>query len=108
MGAFNTAVSYGTYSGLLYAGLNYPLASLGALIFGIMLSFVTLGRYVFLSRLRGRLYKFVLVWAALYLFNIGTIHGLISLGLDAYMAGLVAAIPTISLAFLLQRTYVFR
>ena len=107
VGAFNTAFSYGAYCGLLYAGLHYPLASLGALILGVLLSFVTLGRYVFVSQLRGRFHKFLLVWAALYLLNIGTIRLLLAFGLDAYVAGLVAAVPTISLAFLLQRNYVF-
>lgn len=108
VGAFNTAVSYSIYVLLIYSGVNYAVASLGALVFGIVLSFFTLGRYVFLSRLKGRFRLFVLVWVVLYFFNIGTIRILLSFSADAYQAGLAAAVPTVGLAFLLQRFYVFR
>jgi putative flippase GtrA len=108
VGAFNTLVSYSVYCLLLYLGANYAVASLGALVFGIMLSFVTLGRYVFMSRLKGRFPMFLIVWAVLYFVNIGIISFVLSFGIDAYTAGLIAAVPTISLAFLLQRFYVFR
>lgn len=107
VGLFNTAVSYALYCALLYAGVAYPLASLGSLLGGIFLSFVTLGRYVFLSRLRGRFPRFLMVWCGLYLLNIGLLNVLIKVGLDPYIAGIVAAPPTIGLAFLLQRFFVF-
>jgi putative flippase GtrA len=108
IGAFNTAVSYLIYCIFIYSGVNYAVASLGALVFGVVLSFFTLGRYVFMSRLEGRFKLFVLVWVVLYFFNIGIIRLLLSFSADAYQAGLVAAVPTVGLAFLLQRFYVFR
>lgn len=108
IGTFNTSVSYLIYCLFIYSGVNYAAASLGALVFGVGLSFFTLGRYVFMSRLKGRFKLFVLVWVVLYFFNIGIIRLLLSLSADAYLAGLVAAVPTVGLAFLLQRFYVFR
>lgn len=107
VGLFNTAVSYALYCALLYVGIAYPLATLGSLLGGIFLSFVTLGRYVFVSRLRGRFPRFLTVWCGLYLLNIGLLNVLIKLGFDPYIAGIVAAPPTIGLAFLLQRFVVF-
>lgn len=107
VGLFNTAASYTFYCALLYAGVAYPLASLGSLLGGIFLSFVTLGRYVFVSRLRGRFSRFLMVWGGLYFLNIGLLNVLIGVGFNPYIAGIVAAPPTIGLAFLLQRFVVF-
>ena len=107
-GALNTLASYTAYSLFLYLGANYAIASLGSLVFGIMLSFITLGRYVFMSRFKGRFARFLLVWGVLYFVNIGIISVVVTFGINAYGAGLVAAIPTIGLAFLLQNFYVFR
>ena len=108
VGTLNTAASFGAYCLLIYAGMSYPVASLAALVFGIAVSFVTLGRYVFVKQLSGRMPKFLLVWTVLYFVNIGMIGLIISLGANAYLAGLIAAVPTIGLSFLFQRFYVFR
>lgn len=107
VGSLNTAVGYGVYCLMLAAGLNFAGASLFSLVFGVVLSFFTLGRYVFLSQLRGRFAKFLLVWAVLYIFNVTVIAIVIRFGFDAYLAGLIAAIPTLSAAFLAQRFFVF-
>jgi len=107
VGTFNTAVGYGVYCFMLTLGLNFAGASFISLIFGIFLSFVTLGRYVFLSQLKGRFAKFLSVWAVLYIFNIAAIAAGMHLGANAYLAGLIAAVPTLSAAFLFQRFYVF-
>lgn len=107
IGSLNTAFGYGVYCLMLALGLNFAAASLVSLVFGIILSFATLGRYVFLSQLEGRFARFLLVWAVLYIFNIAAIAAIMRLGADAYIAGLIAAIPTLGTAFLLQRFYVF-
>ena len=103
IGSFNTMIGYGVYCLMLAVGMNFAGASLVSLIFGIMLSFLTLGRYVFLSQLEGRFTKFILVWAVLYIFNVAAIAAIMHFGADAYIAGLIAAVPTLSTAFLLQR-----
>jgi len=107
VGSLNTAFGYGVYCLMLALGLNFAAASLVSLVFGIILSFATLGRYVFLSQLEGRFAKFILVWAGLYIFNVAIIAAIIRFGADAYIAGLIAAVPTLGAAFLLQRFYVF-
>lgn len=108
VGSFNTAAAFAVYSALLWIGLTIPVASLGSLIFGVCLSFITLGRLVFLQQLRGRFLKFVFVWLLLYINQLLVISIFIQLGAGAYWAGLLAGAPTVVLAFLLQRAYVFR
>ena len=107
VGSFNSACSFAAYAILTWVGLSVSLASLGALVLGICLSFVTLGRLVFLSTLRGRFHRFVLLWAFLYVVNLGLISLFMQFGFGPYIAGLLAAAPTVAAAFILQRVYVF-
>lgn len=108
VGACNTALAYGVYAGAYYLIQNYAIASFISLIFGICVSFVTLGRYVFFRQLEGRFGKFVALWLCLYVVNLGLIAALMTLGLNAYWAGLASAIPIIAGAFVIQKLYIFR
>ncbi len=107
VGIANTGFSYGLYSLGLYLGLPYYLASLIALVLGIMLSFFTLGRLVFRARLKGRFGRFVTMWAGLYVVNITLISLLAALGVNYYWAGLLALGPVTLLSFILQKNIVF-
>jgi putative flippase GtrA len=107
IGAANTLVSYGFYALGLAIGFRYELASLIALVLGIIVSFVTQGRLVFLTRLRNRFPLFLATWAILYLVNITVIRVLNWAGLDLYLAGLAAIVPVTGIAFLLQKNIVF-
>ena len=108
VGVGNTIFSYAVYALGLFMGLPYWLASLVALVIGIAVGFVTQGRLVFRSSLEGRLPIFVTVWAALYGVNILVIRLLTDLGIDAYLAGAIATLPTVALSFALNRLVVFR
>ena len=108
IGFGNTVFSYAVYALGLFMGLPYWLASLVALVIGIAVGFVTQGRLVFRSSLEGRLPIFVAVWAALYVVNILVIRILTDFGVDAYLAGAIATLPTVALSFVLNRLVVFR
>ena len=108
IGFGNTVFSYAVYALGLFMGLPYWLASLVALVIGIAVGFVTQGRLVFRSSLDGRLPIFVAGWAALYVVNILVIRILTDFGVDAYLAGAIATLPTVALSFVLNRLVVFR
>ena len=108
VGGLNSAVGYALYAGLLVAGLPYTMASLGALMLGILFSFHTQGALVFGNKNRRLLLKFAVSWAVIYLVNVAFIGALIHVGLDAYGAGLVALVPMTILSYLAQRFCVFR
>lgn len=107
VGGTNTAIAYAVYAGGLALGASYQLASLISLIFGIALGFVLQGKVTFRARLHGRLPAFVAVWSALYLVNILLIGGFALVGINHYLAGLLAGIPVNVLAFLALRGLVF-
>ena len=88
-------------------GFNYALANFFALLFGILFSFKTQGRYVFLNtdnRLFGR---FLIGWVIIYLATIAVIGQLIALGLNAYVSGALALPFSTVLSFLVQKYFVF-
>ena len=108
VGIVNTAFSYGVYAALLWVGLNYALANLIALLLGIAFSFKTQGRIVFRNPDNGLIGIFAASWLVIYLLNIALIHVFMSLGLDAYAAGLVALPMMVALSYVAQRYVVFR
>jgi putative flippase GtrA len=107
-GGVNTAFSYGLYVLFIYMGLRIALASLLALLLGIVFSFVTHGTFVFRNATPYAFAKFVLAWILLYLVNLGIIHILVDAGLSAYLAGALATAPVIVLAYLILNRIVFR
>lgn len=107
VGALNTAFGYGIYCAFLYIGFNYIVASLLSLCAGILWSFVTNGKLVFQSQLKGRFPRYVALWLFLYVSNVAAVGLLIKAGISAYTAGLLTMAPMILIAFLLQRYLVF-
>ena len=55
VGIGNTAFGYGAYAAFLFVGFEYRLASLFALVLGILFSFTTQGKVVKLDRKSTRL-----------------------------------------------------
>lgn len=110
-GGANTAASYAVYATLLLAGLPYALANLGGLAFGILFSFRTHSTYVFRQRDRRRrlaqFLRYLACWSVLYAVNVLLIGGFMRLGLDAYWAGALAAMPMALLSYLVQKQFVF-
>ena len=107
VGALNTGFSYLVYASLVYIGLHYVLANLGALVLGIVFSFRTQGLLVFGTPEWRRLLRFVPVWGFIFLINTGCIALLLRIGFNAYVAGALALLPTVALSYLLQKFFVF-
>ena len=108
VGFINTGFSYLIYAVLLYLGLNFVLANLGAVVLGILFSFRTQGRFVFHNTDRRLLGRFFIAWAAVYFVTISIIGLLGVYDIDPYTAGALA-LPISALAsFFMQKYFVFR
>ena len=107
VGGINTGFGYGVYAGLVFVGVNFALSNLCSLILGILFSFRTQGALVFRNSERGLFFRYVAMWALLYLSNTTMIASLIKFGADAYSAGALAIIPTAAISFFLQKYFVF-
>jgi putative flippase GtrA len=96
------------YALLLFLGLNYAVASMAALVAGILFSFKTQGRFVFGNRDNRLLGRFVLCWVLIYAAYVTFTRQMLAVGINGYVSGALA-IPAIGvLSYLLQRFIVFR
>lgn len=107
VGGLNTGFSYAVYAALLFMGLNYVMANLGALLLGILFSFRTQGRLVFDNRDCRLIFRFAAVWGLIFLVNILLISVLIHSGLNAYWAGALAMVPITVISYFVQKFFVF-
>jgi len=107
VGGANTALSYGLYALLTFAGLNYATAGLGSLLVGVLLSFKAQGALVFGNTDNRLLWRFALCWLAIYLLYVLLIGKFIALGIDRFAAGLLPIPCTMTLSYFAQRFLVF-
>ena len=108
IGVINTCFSYSVYATLLYCGLQYMVASLIALILGIIFSFKSQGKFVFYNNDNKIFFRFLAIWIIIYLFNILIIRFTMDIGLNAYQAGALAIIPVTIFSYILQKFLVFK
>ena len=107
-GSINTIVYYILYSLLIYLDFDYKVAVLLATVTGMFFSFVTFRNYVFECSSFYATYKFLLVYAGLYLANVGLIYLVQKLIENYYISGLLATLCCAVLSFVLNKYYVFK
>lgn len=107
MGGINTGFSYGVYAVLVYLGLNFALSNLVSLVLGILFSFRTQSKFVFQNPRSHVFLRYIGVWAVIYCINVGIIALLMRFGINAYIGGALAIIPTAVSSYFLQRMFVF-
>jgi len=107
VGVLNTGFSYGVYAMLVWFGVAPQLASLLALLAGILFNFHSVGRLVFRQDARGRFPRFVAVYAVVYLANLATLELFLRLGVNPYLAQALA-LPVVALtSYELNKRWVF-
>ena len=107
-GILNTLVGYSLYALFLWCGLNHSLALAFSTVLGVLFNFKTIGTLVFKSNNNALILKFVLVYLVTFLINLLLINFLVTLGLSAYVAGIVVIIPAAALSFILNKYFVFK
>jgi len=107
VGGINTGFSYGLYSLLLWSGVSYHMASLCAMVLGIFWSYTTQRAAVFGASGGSSLLRYLAAWSCLYFLNIGIIACLKHLGINDYVAGLVATPPVAIMSYFVLKLVVF-
>jgi putative flippase GtrA len=108
VGCLNTVFSYLIYAGLLFMGVSYSLAILGAYILGIGFNFRTTGRWVFKNRDNRPLALFIAVYIGMYLLSVLSVKGLLLLSVNKYIAGMIITLPMAVGSYKIMDKYVFR
>lgn len=108
IGGLNTLFGYACFAIFVYFGLHYAWSLLLATVLGIIFNFQTTGRIVFNNVRAILIFKFIAVYAFLYVLNLGMIKSLYAFSANYYLAGLIALFPVTIIAFLLNKFFVFR
>lgn len=108
VGGFNTMLCYIVYAGLLWIGLLFWAANLGAVVFGIGVSFITQGRIVFGNSDGRRIGRFVASWLVIYAAQTAIIGLLMRTGITPTIAGLIVLPGAAVCSYLIQKRLVFR
>lgn len=108
VGLLNTAFGYCIYAVMLWIGLNYAAAAAVGTVLGVLFNFKTTGSLVFCSNDNRLILRFVGVYVLVYITNVAGLASLTSMGLSAYIAGLIMLAPAAILAFLLNKKWVFK
>ena len=108
VGLINTAFGYGLFALLIFFGLAYPFALLMSTIAGILFNFKTIGVVVFKNHDNILIFKFFGVYGITYLCNLGGLALFKSFEVNIYWGGAILLIPISILAFLLNKTFVFK
>lgn len=69
-GVLNTAFGYGVFAIFIWIGVHYTFAVLFGTILGALFNFKTIGTFVFKSRDNSLIWRFLLVYAGVYVVNI--------------------------------------
>ena len=107
-GGVNTAFSYGIYAACIYLGAGYAIASGVSIVCGILFSYQTTSAVVFGRGYRGSLARYIGSYAIVYLFSVLILKTMDEYGINAYLAGVLAAPPCAVLSFALLKLFVFR
>jgi len=108
VGLLNTVFGYSVYAILIWAGFSYPLAILFGTILGALFNYKTIGALVFRSKNNKLLYRFLMVYAVIYLVNIISIKFLKILIPNDYISQALL-LPFIALlSYSLNRKFVFK
>jgi putative flippase GtrA len=107
VGTLNTGFSYLIYAVGLFLGLSYMAANLVSCVLGVLFSFKTQGKFVFNDANNPRLWRFIFIWAVLYVLNIGLIKLFLNVGFNAYLGGALALPVMVMLSYFAQRMFVF-
>ena len=107
VGVINTLFGYGIFALFLFIGLHFSLACLFGTILGVFFNFFTTGRIVFNNKNNLLIWKFILVYAILYLFNVFFLSIINYFNGNLYIWGFVLLGPMAVIAFLLNQLFVF-
>lgn len=105
VGLLNTAFGYAVFAAFVLAGVWPGAALVGATVAGVAFNFQTSRRLVFRSR--GRVIRFIAVYAALLVLNWVALRILHGFGILELQTQAVLAVPVAAVSFLAQKTFVF-
>ncbi|MEI7525802.1 MAG: GtrA family protein [Mariniphaga sp.] len=108
VGGINTLFGYSIFALCIYLKLHYVLASVIAMILGILFNFKTTGIIVFKSNDNSLLLKFVSVYGISFCIGTFYLYLMNQFKISNYLSGAIWILPGAAIAYTLQRLLVFK
>jgi putative flippase GtrA len=108
VGVLNTVFGYSVFAVFLYCGLHYPLAVFFSTCLGILFNFKTIGHLVFAQTGRHLIWRFIGVYAIVYLVSVTGLKLGGYFSHNYYLLAIFITPFTALLAYGLNRNFVFQ
>lgn len=107
VGGMNTAFGYGVFALFIALGVNATLSLLLATCCGILFNFKSIGSLVFDNGKNTLFLKFIVLYLAMYVVNVISIHIIDYFIHNWYLSGIITVAATAGLNFIGNKKYVF-
>lgn len=107
IGFVNTLFGYGIFAFLIFLNIQYNLALLISTILGTLFNFFSIGHIVFNKNKFSLIIRFIAVYIIIYVINIILLDYLVGKGITPYYSQALCLPFVASLAFLLNKYWVF-
>jgi len=108
VGGVNTLVGYGFFAFFLFSGFHYTASVLFATIIGVLFNFFTIGRIVFINSKNSLVFRFLSVYAIVYLLNIIGLRISELFNFNLYLSGAALVFPLALVSYTLNKKFVFK
>ncbi|QKQ73068.1 GtrA family protein [Nostoc sp. TCL240-02] len=107
VGTINTLFGYSLFALLIALNFHYEIAALISTICGVLFNFKTIGVMVFKNKNNNLIFKFIGIYAIIYLIQIILIKQLLSYKINLFIAGGLILLPLALLSYTLNKIFVF-
>lgn len=108
VGILNSAFGYGLYAILIRVGIIPEIALLVATMLGVIFNFATTARLVFRSSDNRLFFRFVAVYAVIYVCNAIALRILVNSGINPFTAQAMLMPLSVIGTFAIMRAFVFQ
>jgi putative flippase GtrA len=108
IGVFNIIIGYLFFVLLVYLHIHYMLACTISTIFSIIFNFKTTAIIVFKNNKNHLFFKYLILWAIVYSFNLFGLYVLNHFFDNSYLSGFLLLFPSALIGFTLNKFFVFK
>ncbi len=107
VGVINTIFGYSIFLLFLTLGCHYSIAILLTTVFGVLFNFKTIGKLVFNNHNNLLIFKFILVYAVLYILNVSFLGLCKAHAMDVRIGEAIGVVPFALLSYWFNKVFVF-
>jgi putative flippase GtrA len=107
-GGINAVFAYAVFSLLVFMGFHYIWVVILGNILGVLFNFNTIGRLVFSSFDKSKIFRFIGVYVIISIVSIILLRIFEILKINIYLSGIILLFPIAALSFTLHKNFVFK